>query len=58
MKLIFFISQEQNDIKKNSVQLSWYPTLICCQLLIYIIKKKNEILTQTKVIEKENKNII
>jgi len=33
------MNQEQNDIKKNSVQLSWYPTLIFCQLLIYIIKK-------------------
>jgi len=32
--------------KKNSVQLSWSPTLIICQLLIYIIKKgKNYIKT-------------
>jgi len=34
--------QEYNDTKKNSGQLSWSPTLIFCQLLIYIIKKKKK----------------
>lgn len=39
---LFLISQEQNDIKKNRVQLSWNTTLICCKLLIYILLKKKE----------------
>ena len=38
----FLISQEQNDIKKNSVQLGWNNTLLCCQLLIYIMKKEKK----------------
>jgi len=38
MKAIFFlIGQKQNDIEKDSVQLSWYPTLIYCQLFIYYL---------------------
>jgi len=42
-----FLSQEQNDIKKNSVQLDCNNTILCCQLHIYIIKKmKNYIKTR------------
>jgi len=29
--------------KYISAQLNWYPTLICYQLLVYIIKKRKKI---------------
>ena len=41
--MVFVIRQKQNDIKKNSVQLSWNTTLICCQFIIYIIKKERKL---------------
>ena len=40
------IGQEQNVIKKNSFQLSWNHTLICCRLIIYIIKIRGKITTK------------
>jgi len=42
----FFMGQEQNVKKKNSFQLSWNHTLICCRLLIYIIKIRGKITTK------------
>ena len=38
---IYIYKSRENDIKKSSAQLSCNPTLIFCQLLIYIIKKRN-----------------
>jgi len=38
----FFIRPEKNDIKNRDSQLSWYPTLIFCQMLINIIKKRKK----------------
>jgi len=41
---LFFISLEQNIVKKSSPQLRWYSTQFFCQSFIYIIKKGEKLI--------------